>query len=244
MFKRFILPLTFMFALLFTQHLAADQNIFIFLGAPGAGKGTISKKLSDQLHIPHISTGDLLRIKSKEKGDLAQELNSYVTSGELVPDEVIMKILNERVQKEDCKNGFVLDGFPRTLSQAKQLDQQFTHKDQIVVINVLLGTNTILERLQGRRICGNCSKSYHITFNPPESKNKCDDCGQKLISRADDTIETIQKRLEIYQAQFAPIKRFYKESYQWIDVKNESAEECFNNLVTKVDSINSELLRS
>lgn len=242
MFKKCIFWVFVVFSILGAHSLMAEQNIFIFLGAPGAGKGTLSSKLSEKAHLPHISTGDLLRAQTKKEGDLSVRLNEYLSKGELVPDEIILETLMNRVKDDDCKNGFILDGFPRTLTQAKKLDEHFPHKDHIIVVNVLLSPKVILERLKGRRICQNCSKGYHVAFNPPSVKNKCDDCGSKLISRTDDTIETIQKRLEIYKAQYTPIKRFYKEQYQWIDVRNDSLETCFTNMLEKIQAVDPEFV--
>lgn len=242
MFKKRFFWIFALLTILATHALMADQNIFIFLGAPGAGKGTISSKLSEKANLPHISTGDLLRDQAKKEDDLAVKLNEYLSKGELVPDDMIIETLMNRIQEEDCKKGFILDGFPRTLTQAKKLDSQFPHKDRIIVVNVLLSPKIILERLQGRRICKGCSKGYHITFNPPSVKDKCDECGNKLVSRADDTIDTIQRRLAIYKAQYTPIKRFYKDHYQWIDIQNESLDTCFSNLIDKIESIDSNFI--
>lgn len=219
------------------SFLSAEQNILVFLGPPGAGKGTICSKLSSTSHLPHISTGDLLREQLKSEDPLSNELRSYMSQGQLVPDEVILKVLMKRVQKDDCSKGFILDGFPRTKSQAEKLVAAFPQKDHLIFVNVSISDDAILERLQGRLICQNCSRPYHITLNPPLSKGKCNHCKGKLITREDDQSDIILKRLDIYKAQYAPIKKFLKENYQWIEIKNDSLDECFLSLTEKVNQI-------
>lgn len=239
---RTLLLASFLLCSLFGSFLAAEQNILVFLGPPGAGKGTMCKKLSTVTHKPHISTGDLIREQSKAQSALSKELNSYLEQGKLVPDEVIFKMLIERVSQEDCADGFILDGFPRTLDQAKKLVSIFPDKDRLIFVNISVGDDTILERLQGRLICSDCAKSYHTSFTPPAQENQCDDCHGKLVARVDDEYTVIQKRLEVYKKEYAPIQSFLKSNYQWVDVKNHSADECYAQLVNKVNSINTEFL--
>lgn len=244
MFKRFSIHTALACTLLFTSLLMADQNIFIVLGPPGAGKGTISEKLSEHSKLPNISTRDLLRVASREESPFSEEINTYKAQGESIPDELVIKILLTRFQQEDCQEGLILNGFPKTLTQAKKFEEAFPQKDHMVVVNISLGIDNILKRLQGRRFCKACRKSYHVTFHPPQTKNRCDHCNGKLISKARDSIENVEKRLEIYKTQYTPIKQFYKENYQWIEIKNESVDQCFENLLTKVELIDPKFIQA
>lgn len=228
--------------LFFGTFLSAEQNILVFLGPPGAGKGTICSKLSSASRLPHISTGDLLREEVKAEGALRDELQTYMSTGQLVPDDVILKVLMKRIEKDDCAKGFILDGFPRTKSQAEKFVAAFPQKDKLIFVNVSINDEIILERLQGRLICKDCSKPYHLTLNPPIAKGKCNQCKGKLITREDDQIDVIQKRLEIYKAQYTPIKKFLKDNYQWIEVKNETIDNCFASLIEKVHQIDSNFI--
>ncbi len=235
--KRILLKIIFSLCLLAGSQIFAEQNILVFLGPPGAGKGTMSKKLSQASNLPHISTGDLLREKSKQENSMAEEIKGFMASGQLVPDDLIVKVLLQRVKNNDCAKGFILDGFPRTKAQAEKLTSAFPQKDHLIFVNVTVGDNTILERLQGRLICKNCSKPYHVTFHPPATNNQCDDCEGALVSREDDNYDVIKKRLEIYKAQYAPVKKFLKDNYQWIEVRNDCANDCYLSLVNKIDLI-------
>lgn len=190
----------------------------IFLGPPGSGKGTYSSRLSPKLNIPHISTGDLLRNEVKNETELGEKAKKYMDKGKLVTDELVMKILKKRINQEDCENGFILDGFPRTLSQAKALDK-ITDID--VVIKLHLPEDILIEKLTGRRVCEDCGKNYNvadinrkgINMPPllPENDMKCDKCGGKLIQRDDDKVEVIKDRLETYHKETKPLIKYYKE---------------------------------
>lgn len=177
----------------------------ILLGAPGAGKGTQATRIAAKYNIPHISTGDIFRKNIKEGTPVGLKAKSYIDQGKLVPDEVVVEIVAQRIQEEDCKNGYLLDGFPRTIAQAEALDR-LTDIDYVVNINVDL--EALTARITGRRVCEKCGESYHIST---KKDNKCDVCGGMLIQRADDTEETVKSRLNVYVEQTAPLIDFYKE---------------------------------
>jgi len=184
----------------------------ILLGPPGCGKGTQAKILIDTYHIPQISTGDILRDALKKGSPLGLEAKSYMDQGSLVPDQLVIKIVEERLQEADCKRGFILDGFPRTAAQAEAFDKTLSKMGLEIeyVFSIEVDDEEIVKRLTGRRICNRCGKSYHIDFNPPYKESICDICRGKLYQRDDDREETIRNRLKIYQAQTAPLIDFYK----------------------------------
>lgn len=185
----------------------------IMLGAPGAGKGTQAKMIADQYSIPHISTGDIFRANIKEGTDLGKEAKSYMDKGQLVPDELTVKILLDRVAKEDCKNGYVLDGFPRTIPQAEVLEDALTKLNDKIdyAINVEVPDENIVRRMSGRRACLSCGATYHIVHIPPKAEGVCDRCGKDLVLRDDDKEETVQKRLNVYHEQTQPLIDFYEK---------------------------------
>ncbi len=180
----------------------------ILLGPPGAGKGTQASILSEKLNIITISTGAMLRAAVKENTPLGQKAKNYLDNGQLVPDELVVSIVDERLKKDDCKNGFILDGFPRTVKQAEALDAVI-EIDKVLSLEV--DDDVIVERLSGRRECSKCATPYHILFNPPKTEGKCDKCGGDLICRADDNEDTIKKRLKVYHEQTEPIKSYYMQ---------------------------------
>lgn len=185
----------------------------ILLGAPGAGKGTQAVRLAQRYNIPHISTGDIFRSNIKERTPIGIVAKSYIDKGQLVPDEVTIQIVKERLEKDDCKNGYLLDGFPRTVSQAEALDG-FSEIDSVVNIDVPL--NKLMRRITGRRVCGKCGESYHIDYL--DGSTSCRKCDGELIQRADDNEETVGKRLEVYEKQTAPLIDHYKSKGKLIDV--------------------------
>lgn len=185
----------------------------ILLGAPGAGKGTQAVRLAELYNIPHISTGDIFRSNIKERTPIGIVAKSYIDKGQLVPDEVTIQIVKERLEKDDCKNGYLLDGFPRTVSQAEALDG-FSEIDSVVNIDVPL--NKLMRRITGRRVCGKCGESYHIDYL--DGSTSCRKCDGELIQRADDNEETVGKRLEVYEKQTAPLIDHYKSKGKLIDV--------------------------
>ena len=185
----------------------------IMLGAPGAGKGTQAKMIADQYGMPHVSTGDIFRANIKEGTELGKEVKSYMDQGLLVPDELTVKILLDRVGKEDCQNGFILDGFPRTIPQAEVLDKALAELGDAIdyAINVDVPDEHIIGRMTGRRACLTCGATYHIVHIPPRQEGICDGCGKELVLRDDDKLETVRKRLDVYHEQTQPLIAYYQE---------------------------------
>ena len=181
----------------------------ILLGAPGAGKGTQAELLTKALSIPAISTGNMLREAMRNGTALGNQVKQYMESGSLVPDELILGIVAERVSEPDCKNGFILDGVPRTLAQAEALDAKGVRIDHVVSIEV--DDNVIENRMTGRRVCSKCGASYHVVANPPKTEGVCDLCGEALVIRKDDAPETVRHRLEVYHASTEVLKRYYEQ---------------------------------
>ena len=179
----------------------------ILLGAPGAGKGTQAEVLCKKLNIPSISTGNILRAAIKDGTPTGLKAKEYIDSGALVPDEVIIGIINERLAQDDCKNGYILDGVPRTIAQAEALEKAGIRFDAVVSIEV--SEEQILRRMTGRRVCGACGASYNVEFVPPRVEGICDSCGGKLIQRKDDTPETVRERLKVYHTETEPLTEFY-----------------------------------
>ena len=179
----------------------------IFLGAPGAGKGTQAELVSKKAGIPTISTGVILREAIKDKTPLGIAAKSLIDNGQLVPDEVVIELLTERLSQDDCKNGYILDGFPRTIAQAEALDKMGIAIDKVV--NIYVADEKIVERLGGRRSCPACGATYHIVYNPSSDGVHCSTCNAELTRRDDDNPETIKKRLTVYHKQTAPLEEFY-----------------------------------
>ncbi|MBO7710418.1 MAG: adenylate kinase [Lachnospiraceae bacterium] len=184
----------------------------IMLGAPGAGKGTQAKRLAEKYAIPHISTGDIFRANIKNKTELGRKAKEYIDQGLLVPDELTCSLVVDRIVKDDCANGYILDGFPRTIPQAHALDEALVKlgEDMDFAIDVDVPDEAIVSRMSGRRACVGCGATYHIEFNPPKTEGICDDCGEALILRDDDKPETVQKRLDVYHSQTQPLIEYYK----------------------------------
>ena len=185
---------------------------FILMGPPGAGKGTQAEKLVDLYQIPHISTGDMFRKAQKDGTELGLKAKSYMDQGQLVPDEVTVGIVKERLAEADCKEGFLLDGFPRTVQQADALDTILAELDMALdcVVNIEVDKAFLVDRLTGRRVCRTCGATYHIANKAPKVEGVCDKCGGELYQRGDDTIETVSNRLDVYAAQTAPLIDYYK----------------------------------
>lgn len=190
-----------------------DTMKIIMLGAPGAGKGTQAKMIAKEYGIPHISTGDIFRANIKEGTELGKEAKTYMDAGQLVPDELTVKILLDRVAKDDCKDGYVLDGFPRTIPQAEVLDEALTKLGDKIdfAIDVDVPDENIVRRMGGRRACVTCGATYHIEHVPPKKEGICDTCGSELILRDDDKPETVSNRLKVYHDQTQPLIDFYTE---------------------------------
>ena len=185
----------------------------VLLGPPGAGKGTQAATMVEKYHIAHISTGDLLRAAVKEGTPLGLEAKGYMESGQLVPDSLILGLVEERIQKEDCQEGFLLDGFPRTPAQADALGEMLNKLNQALdaVINIQVPMDKLMARLTGRRDCKSCGATFHNVFNPSAKGDFCDKCGAELYQRADDTEETVKARLDVYEQQTAPLISYYAE---------------------------------
>lgn len=202
----------------------------VLLGAPGAGKGTQAVRLAERYKVPHISTGDIFRKNIKERTPIGVEAKSYIDKGQLVPDEVTIRIVKDRLQEKDCENGYLLDGFPRNVFQAKALDD-FSEVDKVVNIDVPL--HKLMRRITGRRVCGKCGESYHIDYL--DGKTECGKCGGNLTQRADDNEETVKSRLDVYVGQTAPLTEYYKERGVLVDVDGDGTmDEVFETIVWKL----------
>ena len=185
----------------------------IMLGAPGAGKGTQAKRIAEKYSIPHISTGDIFRANIKNNTELGQKAKTFMDKGELVPDELVVDLIMDRFKEADCANGYVLDGFPRTIPQAEALDKALEANDEAIdfAINVEVPDDNIINRMSGRRACVGCGATYHIEFNPTKVEGVCDTCGEKLILRDDDKPETVKNRLSVYHDQTQPLIDYYSK---------------------------------
>src|SRR5690625_1185996 len=183
------------------------------MGLPGAGKGTQAEKINEKYNIPHISTGDMFRLAIKEGTELGNKAKQFMDQGELVPDEVTNGIVQERLSKEDCNNGFLLDGFPRTIPQAEALQKLLSNMDKSInyVLHIDVPTENLVDRLTGRRVCPTCGATYHVMYNPPQKEGLCDKDGSKLIQREDDTSETVKNRLKVNIEQAQPLLNFYED---------------------------------
>lgn len=201
----------------------------VFLGAPGAGKGTQAKRISEKYGIPHISTGDILRANIKAGTELGKLAKSYIDKGALVPDEVIIKVMESRLAEADCKNGYLLDGFPRTIEQAKALDKI---TDVTLAVNIVVDNDAVVARIAGRRMCV-CGESYHVSAHPSDV---CDKCGAKLYQRDDDKEETVKSRLEVYERQTAPLIEYYSAKGVLRDVDGmKDVEDVTSEIVKVID---------
>lgn len=213
--------------------MSKDVLNIIMLGAPGAGKGTQARQLALKYNIPHISTGDILRESIKNRTQLGLKAKSYLDKGKLVPDEVIIDVVRERLLKEDCKNGFILDGFPRTIPQAESLDN---HVSNLKVINIHVDEAELVKRLSGRRVCRKCGANYHIIYSPPTNEGICNMCGGELYQRDDDTEDTIKARLQVYKNQTAPLIEYYKKKNILFTVSGKgSIQDIFNEIIKVIE---------
>lgn len=210
----------------------------VLLGPPGAGKGTQASAIVSKYSIPHISTGDIFRANIKNGTELGKQVEAYMNKGLLVPDELVVSIVKDRLTKEDCKNGFLLDGFPRTVNQAESLDKELKDMNLKLdrVINIEVGKEILIERAIGRRICKTCGATYHVKFNPPKAENICDKCGGELYQRDDDKVETVEKRIEVYHEQTKPLIDYYKDKGLLLNLDGtKSIEEIFNEIVASLE---------
>lgn len=209
----------------------------VLLGPPGAGKGTQAVRLVEKYEIPHISTGDIFRKNIKEGTELGKKAQEYMNAGALVPDELVVDLVKDRLQQDDCENGFLLDGFPRTIFQAEKLDEFLSESNQKmdIVINLKVEKEALIKRLTGRRVCKDCGASYHIVNIPPKKEGVCDICGGELIQRKDDNIETVENRINVYEDQTAPLIGYYKEAGSLVDFDGEaSLDEVFDAIVQAI----------
>jgi len=211
-----------------------DNMNIILLGGPGAGKGTQAQLLTSKLNIPHISTGDIFRSNIKEGTELGKIAKEYIDQGKLVPDEITVEIVKDRIMKSDCKDGFLLDGFPRTIPQAEYLDKELNKmgKDIDYVINIDVPDDIIVKRMAGRRVCPKCGASYHIDNNPTKVENICDKCGENVIQREDDKRETVLERLKTYHMQTEPLIEYYNNKNKIITI----------NGINSIDEINKAIM--
>lgn len=212
----------------------------ILLGPPGAGKGTQAETIANEFSIPHISTGDIFRQNIKEQTELGKKAKGFMDQGLLVPDELTVELVKDRIQKDDCKNGFLLDGFPRTIVQADALEEALNSMEQKLdcVINIQVSTDLLVQRAVGRRICKDCGQTYHMTFNKPEKEGICDKCGGELLQRKDDTEETVTTRISVYQQQTEPLIDYYTKKGIIINVNGEEPiPEVGKQIVAKMRAI-------
>lgn len=207
----------------------------IMLGAPGAGKGTQAKKIAAKYEIPHISTGDIFRANIKGGTELGMKAKTFMDQGMLVPDEITIGMLMDRIHEDDCANGYVLDGFPRTIPQAESLTKALGAAGEAIdfAVNVDVPDDNIVSRMGGRRACVSCGATYHVQFNAPKQEGICDSCGEKLILRDDDKPETVQKRLNVYHEQTQPLIDYYKKAGVLKEVDGtKNMEEVFKDIVS------------
>lgn len=211
----------------------------ILLGPPGAGKGTQAAGIAEETAIPHISTGDMFRSALKEGTALGLEAKKYMDAGELVPDDLVVAMVNERIKQPDCSDGFLLDGFPRTIVQAEKLDETLEREALAMdlVINLICDDETIIKRLTGRRVCRSCGKIYHVANMPPKTEGTCDNDGGELYQRDDDREETILNRLDVYKKQTADLIAYYRTKGLLKDVDaNAPREETLQNMLALIKS--------
>ncbi|WP_018249336.1 adenylate kinase [Orenia marismortui] len=212
----------------------------ILLGPPGAGKGTQAVRIEETYQIPHISTGDIFRKAIKDKTELGKKAKEYIDQGQLVPDTVTNGIVRERLSNEDCKEGFILDGFPRTVNQADALSSILEELNLSLnaVINIRVSDEEVINRLSGRRICKSCGASFHIKFNPPAKPGECDECGGDLYQREDDNPQTIKERLNVYSKKTSPLINYYEERKLLKTINGEQGlDEVFEEINRFLDTI-------
>ena len=205
----------------------------VFLGAPGAGKGTQAMRVAKKLRVAHIATGDLFRQAIEKNTEQAQKAKPYIESGRLVPDEITIQMVLERIAAPDCAEGVIFDGFPRNLKQAEALDKALEGEGKLIdgVVYIKVSEKVLIERLGGRWICRNCQTPYHALFSPPRVAGKCDKCGGELYQRPDDTPETVKKRLVVFEAETSPLIRYYTDQGKLLEVDGEGAEDAIETRI-------------
>ncbi len=208
------------------------KNVIILLGPPGSGKGTQAKRLSQELGLPHISTGDIFRENIANSTELGKKARSYMDVGQLVPDQLVLEMLFDRVSKSDCVNGYLLDGFPRTIPQAESLDKHLSPQDKIVVLNLDVADETIVKRIEGRLSCTVCGNVYNRYFSPPQVPGKCDKCKSPLVQRSDDSEQVVRERLKAYHEHTEPLTQYYSKKKVLKNIDGEkSPDDVFNDLI-------------
>lgn len=211
----------------------------ILLGPPGAGKGTQAAAIVEKYKIPHISTGDIFRYNIKQGTELGKKAKSYMDQGLLVPDEVVVEIVEDRLKKEDCTDGFLLDGFPRTVVQAEALDKALDNMGVSLnkVINIAVDKEILVDRAVGRRICKDCGATFHVKYNPSTKGDICDKCGGNLYQRDDDNEETVTKRIEVYLKETTPLTEYYNKQDKLVTIDGDrKIDEVFKDIVTALGS--------
>lgn len=206
----------------------------ILLGPPGAGKGTQAAKIVEKYGVPHISTGDIFRENIKKGTELGKKAQEYMNRGELVPDDLVIEIATTRLLEDDCKNGFLLDGFPRTVYQAEKLDEFLVARDSKIdkVLDIAVEKEELITRLTGRRVCKACGASFHVVNIPPKKEGVCDFCGGELIQRADDNLETVTNRIDVYEAQTMPLIDYYEKAGNLVHIDGSTGlESVFADIV-------------
>jgi adenylate kinase len=239
--KKFLVLLS-LIALAFTsffkgETMAAEkQTVIILLGPPGAGKGTQAVELSKKLSLPHISTGDILRENIRKETSLGQQAKKYMDGGKLVPDDLVIQMLLDRLSEKDCQKGYILDGFPRTLSQAKVLNEHLKNRAEVVTVNLSVDDRLLVERITGRLVCKKCGAPFHKIFSPPKKENVCDRCLGELYHRDDDKEDVVKERLAVYRKQTEPLIHYYKEQkgFYYDVVASGNKNEIFEQLLHAV----------
>lgn len=210
-------------------------TVVILLGAPGAGKGTQARRLAEALSLPHVATGDLFRANIAHGTELGKRAEGYLNSGQLVPDDLVIDMLFDRVAAPDCANGYLLDGFPRTLAQARTLEERIPKGTKTVVANITVADEKIVERITGRLLCRDCDNIHHSKFAPPRVPGRCDACGGELYNRPDDDPELVKKRLDVFHAQTKPLEQYYEKQGKLVIVDGEKTPgEVFQALLASV----------
>ena len=211
----------------------------VLLGPPGAGKGTQAAKVIGKYSVPHISTGDIFRANIKEGTELGKKAKGYMDEGKLVPDELVVDLVTDRLQKDDCKEGFLLDGFPRTIVQAEQLDKFLSDNGQKldIVLNFKVRKDVLVERIAGRRVCKSCGASFHVVNVPPKKEGICDTCGGELFQRKDDNRETVENRINVYENETAPLIGYYEKQNVLVNFDGEKTHnEVFEDVVKAIEA--------
>jgi adenylate kinase len=236
--KKFLKLILIPFSLFFTSftHVENMQNnpqVIILLGPPGSGKGTHAVEISKKLQIPHISTGDLFRENLRNKTLLGEKAKQYMDTGKLVPDKIVVEMLFTRIKEQDCAKGYILDGFPRTLEQAKALEEKLKPPVEAKVVNLVIKDELLIERVTGRVMCKQCGTPFHKKFVPPKKEGVCDQCGGELYQRKDDTEEVVKERLQAFHLQTEPLIGYYKKKGILCDVNAEGTkEQVFNAILS------------